>query len=321
MQFPFAALAPSSIPFSALAPSLITGGASLLGQGLNAGLQNRANQINRQFALDMYNRQRQDALSDFDRVNAYNTPAAQMQRFREAGLNPNLIYGQANMSAPIRSNNAPDFKHVAPQYDLGETARTGLMAFNDTRVKGAQFDNLTEQNNLLKLEGVAKAIENNEKVIKLERESIGRDTDKFKLGQLQRLADISYEAAKAGVEKTLASTTVMLDANERQKIMLAPNLATAIERIAVMKASKLKMYEEIPAIRERVKLMKQSGELNQFEINLNKKGFTKGDPYYFRVANKVADNLLPNISNDFPELKDSTITKKLVGQFFNRLER
>lgn len=312
------------IPLAALAPSLITGGASLLGQGLNAGLQNRANRINQQFVTDMYERQRRDAISDFDRVNAYNSPAAQIQRFKEAGLNPNLIYGQMQNAAPIKSPSAGDFKHVAPQYDLGESARTGLMAFTDTRVKNAQFDNLTEQNNILKLQGIAKAIENQSAVIKNERESIGRDTDKFKLGQMQRLADISAEFAKANLEKTLASTTVMLNANERQNVMLAPNFATAIERIAVMKASKMKMNAEIPAIQERINLMRKEGQIKQFEIDLNKKGFTKGDPYYFRVANKIADNILnpsDTISRDFPELKDSTISKKLIGQFFNRLER
>lgn len=32
----------------------------------------------------------------WNQSNEYNTPAMQMQRFREAGLNPNLIYGQGN---------------------------------------------------------------------------------------------------------------------------------------------------------------------------------------------------------------------------------
>ena len=45
-----------------------------------------------------------------DKMNAYNTPAAQMERFSQAGLNPNLIYGQGspgNQSAPLQY---PDFK-------------------------------------------------------------------------------------------------------------------------------------------------------------------------------------------------------------------
>lgn len=38
--------------------------------------------------------------------NAYNTPANQMLRFKEAGLNPNLIYGQTNTASPISSASA-----------------------------------------------------------------------------------------------------------------------------------------------------------------------------------------------------------------------
>lgn len=53
--------------------------------GIMQGAQNRKN---RRFALDMWNRE-----------NAYNTPAAQMARFKDAGLNPNLIYGNGSASA------------------------------------------------------------------------------------------------------------------------------------------------------------------------------------------------------------------------------
>lgn len=52
-------------------------------------MQNRYNESQlanqRQWDLDMWNRQ-----------NQFNSPEAQMQRFKDAGLNPNLIYGQGN---------------------------------------------------------------------------------------------------------------------------------------------------------------------------------------------------------------------------------
>ncbi|WP_024568108.1 hypothetical protein [Elizabethkingia anophelis] len=53
---------------------------------------------NRAFALDMWNRN-----------NEYNTPLAQMQRLKEAGLNPNLMYGQGttgNSSSPAKADGA-----------------------------------------------------------------------------------------------------------------------------------------------------------------------------------------------------------------------
>lgn len=68
---------------------------------LNVASQQFTNAQNRKFAL-----------SDWNRLNAYNTPAEQMKRFQAAGLNPNLIYKQTNEASPVRSTD-----YVAPQLD------------------------------------------------------------------------------------------------------------------------------------------------------------------------------------------------------------
>ena len=68
----------------------------LAGLGSAAGntvSQLSTNAAQRKWNEAMYNRQRQDALADWARTNEYNSPLAQMQRLREAGLNPHLIYG------------------------------------------------------------------------------------------------------------------------------------------------------------------------------------------------------------------------------------
>lgn len=41
-----------------------------------------------------------------DKQNAYSSPSAQMARYAAAGLNPNLIYGQSNVSSGINSSSA-----------------------------------------------------------------------------------------------------------------------------------------------------------------------------------------------------------------------
>lgn len=48
-------------------------------------------------------------LDQWNRENAYNAPSAQMSRFADAGLNPDLIYGQSNQSAssPTLSGGTP----------------------------------------------------------------------------------------------------------------------------------------------------------------------------------------------------------------------
>lgn len=61
--------------------------------------------------------------------NAYNSPIAQMQRFKSAGLNPNLIYGQMSQGAAAPSmsaGSAPSPANVADT-NLLETAQLGLL--------------------------------------------------------------------------------------------------------------------------------------------------------------------------------------------------
>lgn len=67
----------------------------------NQALQDRAFAFNERMSLDAFNRERQSALDFWNMQNAYNTPKAQMERYKEAGLSPHLIYGQANMGAPV----------------------------------------------------------------------------------------------------------------------------------------------------------------------------------------------------------------------------
>lgn len=83
----------------------------------NAGAQLLTNRAQKRSNLEMYNTQRQDALADWNRQNQYNSPEAQMARFKEAGLNPHLIYGQMTTAQPIKTPEAKAPNYVAPQAD------------------------------------------------------------------------------------------------------------------------------------------------------------------------------------------------------------
>lgn len=78
----------------------------------------------------------------------YNSPASQMQRFQDAGLNPNLIYGQGNpgnQTAPLQS---PDLKPTDFQGVFGNLAQvlnqTALtqsqVQANDARIRKTGVD-------------------------------------------------------------------------------------------------------------------------------------------------------------------------------------
>jgi hypothetical protein len=96
-------------PFAAFLP--------LIAQGVSSAAQIFTNQQNKKTALQMYDMQRTDALADWNRQNQYNSPAAQMQRFKDAGLSPHLIYGQTNTAPPVRSSSVDTPKAQAPQID------------------------------------------------------------------------------------------------------------------------------------------------------------------------------------------------------------
>lgn len=55
----------------------------------------------------------QRSIEQWNRQNAYNSPEAQMQRFKAAGLNPHLIYGQGN---PGNANAFPTYQPANIQY-------------------------------------------------------------------------------------------------------------------------------------------------------------------------------------------------------------
>lgn len=74
--------------------------------------QDRTNAVNRDVALEVNKRSYEQNLDFWHRQNAYNTPLAQMQRFREAGLNPHLVYSQSNAAGPIASPAQP-----VPEYE------------------------------------------------------------------------------------------------------------------------------------------------------------------------------------------------------------
>lgn len=107
-------------------------------QGMSSGLfANAQNKRMMRFQREMYDRQRQDALSDWDRQNLYNSPSEQMRRLQEAGLNPNLMYGQGSTgesSATPRQATA----HGNAGTALPDTGALGQVALNAMQMRQIQ---------------------------------------------------------------------------------------------------------------------------------------------------------------------------------------
>ena len=275
----------------ALLTAGITSGAMLLGAGINALSTSKQNQKQREWNEKMYGIQRADALADWQRQNEYNSPLQQMQRLKEAGLNPNLVYGKgadAMAQGPIRSTHVKSWNPTAPQVNLAPVAET-LGRYYDYKLKEAQTNNVQQLTQNAKTKNDLDVLE---KTLKLQ--SI--DKGKIDLSFYNDIKSSSLESLKANIQNTNARTTSTLDANARAEMMQQPNLDLALNRIKLLKTTDA-------LTRENIQLAQDKHLINDFEIQLNKMGFTRGDEVYFRLI----DKFIKDPEKTMKDLKSSVI--------------
>lgn len=133
------------------AGSIIGAGASAAGQA-NLNKKNREYaekqaEIQRQWSEKMYNEQNAWNYEMWQKENEYNSPEAQVQRMRDAGLNP-LFYG-------IDGSSAGDLTAAQPlgyQRATAEGQLNPMAGFSDAALKAAQVANVQAQTEKTKSE-------------------------------------------------------------------------------------------------------------------------------------------------------------------------
>lgn len=144
--------------------SLITGGGSLLGSLLGFGSQERTNKANMKLAEYQYSK----ALEMWNRQNEYNLPKNQISRLTDAGLNPNLVYGNGTVqgltSAPAPQYHAPTLQAYTNFGSLGaEQAVTTYMQAKQTdavvKKTNAEADRILKEMPLIDLDKTIKELE------------------------------------------------------------------------------------------------------------------------------------------------------------------
>lgn len=261
-----------------IAAPVLAAGLSILGSGINAGLQGSQNRKSRQFAMLMYDRQRRDALADWNMQNQYDSPAAQMERLKAAGLNPNLVYGKGadNTAGPIRSSSAPAWSPDAPRFDMGSV----LSSYFDTQIKQQTIDNLGAQRQVMMQDALLKAAQTT---------GIAANTasTQFKLDYDKRMQEISAEAARLGVEQQKANIDYTLDNNERQAAQNAMSLREAAERILNYRSSRANDKKTRDKISQEINNLKKDELLKQLDIDLKRLGIQPGDNLFMRILGRV----------------------------------
>lgn len=151
----FLSTAISSLASSNPIGAAISGGVSLLGGLLGnksqsqmidkqIAAQKEENQKNRDYNLMLAQQQNAWNQEQWERENDYNTPEAQMERLKQAGLNPDLAYGGQNVAAssPMMTSGAPsnptDMSALGQKPTVGQAVQTAL---RDSMI-GAQIENI-----------------------------------------------------------------------------------------------------------------------------------------------------------------------------------
>lgn len=125
---------------------------SLLVGALGAGMQGlnsiKDNVLNNYYARKNASKEFRRTVDLWNMENEYNKPVNQMARLKEAGLNPNMVYGGGATTLAASTHGAPRSN------ESWQGVKAGFMdtinAYQDMRQKDATTENLKAQNELLR---------------------------------------------------------------------------------------------------------------------------------------------------------------------------
>lgn len=231
----------------------------------NIQSQKEINQMNINYAQQRAKQEREWALMDWEKTNAYNSPEQQMQRFKEAGLNPHLIYGQGTQTGqPHQTQGAqPDLEAPRESVDYSifpQAVSNAATGYVDMIKKVAETSNLEALNDSIRSQA-----ELNRVRALVESENLIDKTRKNKIGDLITDAlvtreDLKNELITAQTAKTKTETQI-----------LVPEFRIKQAELAIKKdqyrLQRAKTYKELENITSQILFRAVQGEKAREEIN------------------------------------------------------
>lgn len=261
----------------------------------NVSAQEEINSKNLAFQTSMNQLNRKWALEDWSRNAQYNSPLQQMQRLREAGLNPNLVYGNGaqNTAQMVTRTEAKAPTLVAPHVNPVEVPNIGgeLAQYNAIKVQNQQVETQKAQQKLLEEQANATALTAAGKVVEIAR-------SKFELGKAQALLDSTIEAAKLRVQgMQIQNTLAPLDYDLRAAVVRLQAAKTDVEVSNIIADTEKKRAETIAVgtsiqeVRARIDNLHREGKLQDFAVQLSNHGLTPHDPVYWRMFDEFINKI------------------------------
>lgn len=240
---------------SLVGAAAIGAGATLLGTAGSAVSQGKLNRATRKWNEKMWALQ-----------NKYNTPEAQMERFKQAGLNPNLIYGQGtsgNADAPKQwSPTAPDLSGIGGA--VGKYFQTKLQQGQLERIRTENAILATDlEDRTLDLD-VKKKLSN---VIVPNTQTDDHYSSDDPMHYVQAPKNMLYEGAAAEIQSKLNRADIgRVQATVAKKTQAAQISKTGQEVLNMAAQHGLIKESQAKSISQR-ELMELDKQLKQFEID------------------------------------------------------
>lgn len=247
--------------------------------------QGGANRKNRKFAKEMYETQRRDALMDWNMMNEYNSPSAQRQRLKEAGINPMIALsdgGGIMQGATVRSAEMGNYDaQPLPGTQLGQ----GMAAYQQTRLMNAQIGNVEAQTEVARQDAMLKLVTAIKTIYEGEHSN-------FDLARKNELKQIIFEKGVADLNLIKAQIDQTVHGNQRAQDLHSGNLTgqrleNAEKQLRnVMQQMQNKQYEQMRPL-ELAKAQEEINRLKQ-EIRLALQQ-TKNEHEKYRLNKMDAD--------------------------------
>jgi len=237
--------------------------------------------------VELMEKQRGWSLQDVENANKYNSPQQQMQRLKEAGLNPHLIYGSGvnQQSATVRSSQTPT---IQPQEVNTKSIQDTIGLYQQLNLQKVQTDNIKAQTALATKENLLKDAQIGQ---------IGASTAKttFETEQAKKLMDMTIQKAqlsnqelKQDIDLKKRGFDLQVKNYDLNKLKTKTDVANTVLQMAQRK-------DMFPGLKLN---QDQKNEINELHLRLMRQGIQPNDPMWSRMLTQLLTKLADKYGYD-----------------------
>lgn len=217
----------------------------------------------------------------WERNNAYNHPLMQMQRLKDAGLNPHLVYGNGVQGATGSSSSPQKTSDLELTHDFFNQ----LQQYVGAQKTQVETDNAKVAREVMIADIALKGSQQAKNDIDTARST-------FDLSQAERLKDISVQAAEQNLRNAVAQEGQTLATTDKLIADTALSKANTNVSNQTVRESQQRIKESQQRIRNMVTERDLKGvetEIKKIELQLRKIGINPNDPAGHRIIGRLLD--------------------------------